>query len=135
MATTLDDKMEKGGGLEKRNTREMDAELDQRRRNYEKRLTVLVEIEEDRITMMEILKKVRRGVWSGNRLYIQNTKRIRADNGRGKRKEEVVGRAKDKEQLGYGERGGLYGDGGLISWSTNVYSGRGDTEKAVGMGS
>lgn len=59
-ATTLCDKMEKTRGQEKRNTREMDRELDQRRRNYDKRFTVLVEIGEDRITMMEILKKVRK---------------------------------------------------------------------------
>lgn len=52
--------MEKTRGQEKRNTREMDRELDQRRRNYDKRFTVLVEIGEDRITMMEILKKVRK---------------------------------------------------------------------------
>ncbi len=59
-ATTLGDKMEVGRGLEKRNMREKDGELDQKGRNYEKKLTVLVEIEgEDRITMMELLKKVR----------------------------------------------------------------------------
>lgn len=61
-ATVLGDKMEKGRGLEKRNMEEKDRELYQRR-NYEKRLTVLVEIEgEDRITM-EILKKVRKECW------------------------------------------------------------------------
>lgn len=54
------DNMEKGRGLDKRNVRENGGEDEQRRRNYEKRLTVLVEIEgEDRITMMELLKKVR----------------------------------------------------------------------------
>lgn len=54
------DNMEKGRGLDKRNVRENGGEDEQRRRNYEKRLTVLVEIQgEDRITMMELLKKVR----------------------------------------------------------------------------
>ncbi len=57
-ATTLGDKMEVGRGLEKRNMREKNGEVDQKGRNYEKKLTVLVEIEgEDRITMMEWLKK------------------------------------------------------------------------------
>ncbi|KAI2644572.1 Gag polyprotein [Labeo rohita] len=50
--------MNKGRGL--RNMKENEAEDVPRRQNYEKRLTVLVEIVgEDRITMMELLKKVR----------------------------------------------------------------------------
>lgn len=54
------DNMELGRGFDKRNVRDNGGEDEQRRRNYEKRLTVLVEIEgEDRITMMELLKKVR----------------------------------------------------------------------------
>ncbi|ROL44208.1 hypothetical protein DPX16_20863 [Anabarilius grahami] len=56
---TLGDKMENGRAMEKSNMREKDGDLNQRR-SYEKKLTVLVEIEgEERVTMMELLKKVR----------------------------------------------------------------------------
>lgn len=52
--------MEMENGLGKRNMRKEDDEDVPRRRTYERRLTVLVEIEgEDRVTMMELLKKVR----------------------------------------------------------------------------
>lgn len=52
--------METENGLGKRNMRKEDDEDLPRRRTYERRLTVLVEIEgEDRVTMMELLKKVR----------------------------------------------------------------------------
>ncbi len=52
------DNMEKERKLDKKNVREEEDEGEQRRLNYEKQLTVLVEIE-DRITIMEVLKNLR----------------------------------------------------------------------------
>ncbi len=113
-ATTLGDKMEVGRGLEKRNMREKDGELDQKGRNYEKKLTVLVEIEgEDRITMMELLKKVREdcGVVIGCRYKTPKEYELTMEEDKGK--EKFTGWTEDKEKSGDGERGGLYGDGGV----------------------
>ncbi len=88
-ATMLGDKMEVGRGLEKRNMREKDGELDQKGRNYEKKLTVLVEIEgEDRITMMELLKKVREdcGVVIGCRYKTPKEYELTMEEDKGKEK-------------------------------------------------
>ncbi len=88
-ATTLGDKMEVGRGLEKRNMREKDGEVDQKGRNYEKKLTVLVEIEgEDRITMMELLKKVREdcGVVIGCRYKTPKEYELTMEEDKGKEK-------------------------------------------------
>lgn len=81
--------MENAKGQEKRNTREMDGELGQRKRHYEKRLTVLVEIEgEDRLTMMEILKKVREecGVVIGCRFKTPKEYELTMEEEKGKEK-------------------------------------------------
>lgn len=81
--------MENGRGMEKRNTREIDREMDQRRRNGEKRLSVLVEIEgEDRITMMELLKKVREecGVVIGCRFKTPKEYELTMEEEKGKEK-------------------------------------------------
>ncbi len=88
-ATTLGDKMEVGRGLEKRNMREKNGEVDQKGRNYEKKLTVLVEIEgEDRITMMELLKKVREdcGVVIGCRYKTPKEYELTMEEDKGKEK-------------------------------------------------
>lgn len=81
--------MEKERGLDKRNVREKEDEGEQRRRNYEKWLTVLVEIEgEDRITMMEVLKKVREdcGVVIGCRYKTPREYELTMEEERGKEK-------------------------------------------------
>ncbi len=83
------DDMEKKRRLDKENVREKEDEGEQRRRNYEKQLTVLVEIEgEDRITMMEVLKKVREecGVVIGCRYKTPREYELTMEEERGKEK-------------------------------------------------
>ncbi len=83
------DDMEKKRRLDKKNVREKEDEGEQRRRNYEKQLTVLVEIEgEDRITMMEVLKKVREecGVVIGCRYKTPREYELTMEEERGKEK-------------------------------------------------
>ncbi len=83
------DDMQKKRRLDKENVREKEDEGEQRRRNYEKQLTVLVEIEgEDRITMMEVLKKVREecGVVIGCRYKTPREYELTMEEERGKEK-------------------------------------------------
>lgn len=74
--------------MEKSNMREKDGDLNQRR-SYEKKLTVLVEIEgEERVTMMELLKKVREecGVVIGCRYKTPREYELTMDEEKGKEK-------------------------------------------------